>query len=53
MSLIKEFNHLRQQMDKLFEDIVHEQPHLGILAKTGEMPWSPAIELQETERLNK
>ncbi len=50
MSLIKEFNNLRQQMDKLFDDIVHEQPHLGILAsKTGETPWSPAIELQETE----
>jgi HSP20 family protein len=49
MSLIKEFNHLRQQMDKLFDDIVHEQPHLGILAKAGETPWSPAIELQETE----
>jgi HSP20 family protein len=49
MSLIKEFNNLRQQMDKLFDDIVHEQPHLGILAKAGETPWSPAIELQETE----
>jgi HSP20 family protein len=49
MSLLKEFNHLRQQMDRLFDDIVHEQPHLGILAKAGETPWSPAIELQETE----
>jgi HSP20 family protein len=49
MSLIKEFDNLRQQMDKLFDDIVHEQPHLGILAKAGETPWSPAIELQETE----
>jgi HSP20 family protein len=49
MSLIKEFNNLRQQMDRLFDDIVHEQPHLGIFAKTGENPWSPAIELQETE----
>jgi hypothetical protein len=26
MSLIKEFNNLRQQMDRLFDDIVHEQP---------------------------
>ncbi len=49
MSLIKEFNNLRQQMDRLFDDIAHEQPHLGILAKTGETPWTPAIELQETE----
>ena len=49
MSLIKEFNNLRQQMDKLFDDLAHEQPHLGILAKAGETPWTPAIELQETE----
>ncbi len=57
MSLIKEFNNLRQQLDTLtetlrervFDDLVHEQPHLGILAKAGEMPWTPAIELQETE----
>ena len=49
MSLIKEFNNLRQQMDKLFDDLAHEQPHLGIFAKAGETPWTPAIELQETE----
>jgi HSP20 family protein len=49
MSLVKEFNNLRQQMDRLFDDLVHEQPHLGILAKAGETPWTPAIELQETE----
>jgi HSP20 family protein len=49
MSLIKEFNNLRQQMDKLFDDLAHEQPHLGILAKVGETPWTPAIELQETD----
>jgi HSP20 family protein len=49
MSLIKEFNNLRQQLDRLFDDVVREQPHLGILAKAGETPWSPAIELQETE----
>lgn len=49
MSLIKEFNNLRQQMDKLFDDITHEQPHLDVFAKAGETPWTPAIELQETE----
>jgi HSP20 family protein len=49
MSLIKEFNNLRQQLDRLFDDVVREQPHLGILAKAGETPWTPAIELQETE----
>jgi HSP20 family protein len=49
MSLIKEFNNLRQQMDKLFDDLAHEQPNLGIFAKTEETPWTPAIELQETD----
>ncbi len=49
MSLIKEFNNLRQQLDKVFDDLVREQPQLGILAKAGENPWTPAIELQETE----
>jgi HSP20 family protein len=49
MSLIKEFNNLRQQMDKLFDDFTHEQPPLGVFAKTGETPWTPAIELQETD----
>lgn len=49
MSLIKEFNNLRQQIDRLFDDIVHEQPQLGIFSKISESLWSPAIELQETE----
>jgi HSP20 family protein len=49
MSLIKEFNSLRQQIDRLFDDMVHEQPQLGIFAKNPESFWSPAIELQETE----
>ncbi len=49
MSLIKEFNNLRQQIDRLFDDILHEQPQLGIFSKISEPPWSPAIELQETE----
>ncbi len=49
MSLSQEFNNLRQQLDRLLDDILHEQPQLGILAQAGETPWSPAIELQETE----
>jgi HSP20 family protein len=49
VSLIKEFNSLRQQIDRLFDDVLHEQPRLGIFSKIGEPPWSPAIELQETE----
>jgi HSP20 family protein len=49
VSLIKEFNNLRQQIDRLFDDMVHEQPQLGIFSKISEPLWSPAIELQETE----
>jgi HSP20 family protein len=49
MSLIKEFNNLRQQLDRVFDDLVREQPHLGLLSKSGETTWTPAIELQETE----
>lgn len=49
MSLIKDFNNLRQQLDRLFDDIVREQPHLRIPALVGEATWTPAIELQETK----
>jgi HSP20 family protein len=57
MSLTKEFNNLRQQLDtlsetlreRLFDDLIGEQPHLGLLSRSGETPWTPAIELQETE----
>jgi HSP20 family protein len=49
VSLIKEFNNLRQQIDQLFDNIMHEQPQLEIFTKAPAAPWSPAIELQETE----
>jgi HSP20 family protein len=48
MLLIKEFNNLRQQMDKIYDKLAREQPHLGIFDKAEEI-WTPAIELQETE----
>ena len=49
MLLIKEFNNLRQQMDKIYDDLAREHPHLGIIDKVKETLWTPAIELQETE----
>lgn len=49
MSLITEFNNLRQQIDRLFEDLTREQPQLALCSSNGETPWMPAIELQETE----
>ncbi len=54
MSLIKwqpleEFNVLRQQINRMFDDIVHEEPGTKMFPKMQETPWVPAIELQETE----
>jgi HSP20 family protein len=49
MSLIKEFNNLRQQIDRLFEDFTRKQPQLAIFSSMVDPPWMPAIELQETE----
>ncbi|WP_310423684.1 Hsp20/alpha crystallin family protein [Chamaesiphon sp. VAR_48_metabat_135_sub] len=48
MSLIAQFNNLRQQIDRLFEDLTREQPQLALCSSNG-TPWMPAIELQETE----
>lgn len=47
MSLSKEFHSLRQQIDMLFENLVHKQPQLSLLSIVA--PWVPAIELQETD----
>ncbi len=54
MSLIKwqpleELNGLRQQINQMFDELVHEEPGKGIFSKLHETPWVPAIELQETE----
>lgn len=55
MSIIKwqpleELNGLRHQINRLFDDIVHEEPRLGMVSlQMRETPWMPAIELQETE----
>ncbi len=55
MSLIKwqpleELNGLRHQINRLFDEIVHEEPRLGqVSPQVRETPWMPAIELQETE----
>jgi HSP20 family protein len=54
MSLIKwqpleELHSLRQQINRIFDDVVHEESGLGLFPKMRETPWMPAIELQETE----
>ncbi len=55
MSVIKwqpleELNGLRHQINRLFDDVVQEEPKLGMVSpQMRETPWMPAIELQETE----
>ncbi len=47
---LEELNGLRHQINRLFDDIVHEEPKLGMVSpQMRETPWMPAIELQETE----
>jgi HSP20 family protein len=48
MSLSKEFNSLRQQIDLLFENLVCQRSQLSLFSSM-DTPWIPAIELQETE----
>jgi HSP20 family protein len=47
MSLSKQFNSLRQQIDVLFDNLIREQPQLNPFPSM-DTPWIPAIELQET-----
>lgn len=54
MSLIrwqpmKEFDLLRQQMNRLFDDLVHDDHPLVQLPGSDQMDWIPAIELTETD----
>ncbi len=54
MSLIKwqpleELHGLRQQINRIFDDMVREEPGIGMFSRMSETPWVPAIELQETK----
>ncbi len=54
MSIIKwqpleELDALRHQINRLFDNIGHEELGLGLFPKMQETHWIPAIELQETE----
>lgn len=46
---LREIQALRQQVDHLFDTLVHGEPLTHLLPKVGDMTWTPAIELQETE----
>jgi|APDOM4702015248_1054824.scaffolds.fasta_scaffold400971_1 HSP20 family protein len=54
MSLIKwqpleDLHSLRNQINRLFDDIVHQEPLLDKLSLMKETAWVPAVELQETD----
>jgi HSP20 family protein len=46
---LEDLHSLRSQINRLFDDIVNEEPLFDRLASLPETPWVPAIELQETE----
>jgi HSP20 family protein len=48
MSVSKEFHSLRQQLDELFEKLVHDGSQVNLFPSMN-TPWIPAIELQETD----
>jgi HSP20 family protein len=54
MSLIrwqpmKELDHLRQQMNHLFDELTHSDRHHGLFSTMTDVDWMPTIELQKTD----
>ncbi|NJR48370.1 MAG: Hsp20/alpha crystallin family protein [Leptolyngbyaceae cyanobacterium CSU_1_3] len=46
---LKEFDLLRQQMNRLFDDLTHGDHELSQLSGSNQVDWIPAIELTETD----
>ncbi len=46
---LKEFDLMRQQMNRLFDDLTHGDESLSQLAGSDRVDWIPAIELTETD----
>jgi HSP20 family protein len=46
---LRELDTMRQQMNRLFDDLMHGDRIESLLPKIGTMGWAPAIELQETD----
>lgn len=46
---LRELNHLREQMNRLFEDMMPQQRTESLFSKPENVAWVPAIELQETD----
>ncbi|MEA5571126.1 Hsp20/alpha crystallin family protein [Calothrix sp. UHCC 0171] len=47
---LKELNTLRQQMNRLFDEIIHPEQTHGIFPKLEKLSWHPAIELKEADK---
>jgi HSP20 family protein len=45
----REVDTLRQQMDRLFEDLIHDTHEVSLLPKLEDATWAPAVELKETD----
>jgi HSP20 family protein len=45
----REVDTLRQQMDRLFEDLIHDTHEVSLLPKHEDATWAPAVELKETD----
>lgn len=46
---LRELDTIRQQMNRLFDDLMHGDRLENLLPKISTMGWTPAIELQETD----
>lgn len=46
---LRELDHLRQQMNHLFDQLIHHQPNQSLFPKMTNLTWMPTIELQETD----
>jgi HSP20 family protein len=47
---LKELNTLRQQMNHLFDEMIHPEQAHGIFSKLEKLTWHPAIELKEADK---
>jgi HSP20 family protein len=46
---LRELDALRQQINRLFDEMIHSDREFNLLPKSGDIGWMPAIELKETD----
>jgi HSP20 family protein len=47
---LKELNTLRQQMNRLFDEMIHPEQTHGLFPKIESITWNPAIEIKEADK---